>query len=105
MVEGRTPSADEVKLQTPQWALDRAAEFGATYVAAIRTSGVNVMGDLSLLSARFTGPEHISDTDVADLPIDASVAAIMGALGDGQSQQQARSQKGIFRKARRRLGF
>lgn len=83
MVEGRTPSADEVKLQTPQWALDRAAEFGATYVAAIRTSGVNVMGDLSLLSARFTGPEHISDTDVADLPIDAAVAAILGALGDG----------------------
>ena len=83
MVEGRVPDAQEAKLQTPQWALDRAAEYAATYVEAIRESGVKVMGDLNVLSTHLTGPEEVTDTDATDLPISAAVTAILGALGTG----------------------
>ena len=86
MVEGRVPDAGEAKLQTPQWALDRAAEYAAAYVEAIRESGVNVIGDLNLLSTRLTGPVEVTDTDVTDLPISAAVAAILGMLGSGEEK-------------------
>ena len=105
MVEGRVPDASEAKLQTPQWALDRAAEFASSYVTAIRASGVNVLGDLNLLSAHLTGPEHIADAEGVDLPIDAAVAAILGVLGDGKSQQRVRSKNGFVRKVRRSLSL
>ncbi len=98
IVEGRTPGGDEPKIQTPQWALDRAAELAVIYVAAIRASGANVMGDLDRLSAHLTGPEHVSDTDVADLPIDAAVAAILGALGDGSVKQEPRFNQRLHKK-------
>ena len=83
IVESRVPDAHEAKLQTPQWALDRAAEYAATYVEAIRESGVKVMGDLDLLSTHLTGPEVVTDADATELPISAAVAAILGALGTG----------------------
>jgi hypothetical protein len=86
MVEGRIPDATEPKLQTPQWALDRAAECAARYVEAIRTSGVNVMGDLDLLGSHLSGPTELSDEGVSDMPISAALAAILGALGDGSVQ-------------------
>jgi hypothetical protein len=85
IVEGRVPDANEPKLQTPQWALDRASEYAATYVEAIRESGVNVLGDLNLLSVHLTGPENIKDDDEPKLPVSAAVAAILGAIGDGQT--------------------
>ncbi|MEI7453129.1 MAG: hypothetical protein WCK04_02740 [Actinomycetes bacterium] len=82
MVEGRVPDADEPQLQTPQWALDVAARHAATYVAAIKASEVNVMGDLELLGAHLKGPIEVSDTAVKDIALDAAVAAILGAIGD-----------------------
>ena len=83
MIEGRVPDVQEAKLQTPQWALDRAAEYATLYVEVIRSSGVNVLGDLNLLSKRLVGPTVINEEDVTELPISAATAAILGALGGG----------------------
>jgi len=82
IVEGRTPGADEQKLQTPQWALDIAARYAATYVAAIKASGVNVMGDIELLGAHLKGPTEVKDDAVKDIALGAAVAAILGAIGN-----------------------
>ena len=81
IVEGRTPGADEAKLQTPQWALDIAARYAETYVAAIKASGVNVMGDVELLGAHLKGPAVVNDNAVNAIALDAAVAAILGAIG------------------------
>lgn len=86
MVEGRIPDATEPRLQTPQWALDQAAEYAAKYVDAIRVSGVNVMGDLNVLSAHLTGPAEVNDADAAELPLNAAVAAVLGTLGTGEKK-------------------
>jgi len=82
MVEGRTPDANEPKLQTPQWALDIAARYAATYVAAIKASGVNVMGDVELLGSHLKGPTEVNDNAVNAIALDAAVAAILGAIGN-----------------------
>ncbi len=55
MIERRVPEPDEARMQTPQWALDRAAELAGAYVEAIRASGVNVVGDLNVLSEHLQG--------------------------------------------------
>jgi len=83
MVEGRVPDKSEPKLQTPQWALDIAARHAATYVAAIKASGVNVMGDVALLGAHLQGPTEVNDNAVTDIALDAASAAILGAIGGG----------------------
>ncbi len=83
MIEGRTPDANEPKLQTPQWALDVAARYAETYVAAIKASGVNVTGDVELLGAHLKGPAVVNDIAVNAIALDAAVAAILGAIGDG----------------------
>lgn len=107
MVEGRVPDANEPKLQTPQWALDRAAEYAATYVEAIRASGVNVLGDLNLLRAHLAGPVEVNDADSTDLPISAAVAAILGALGTGEVKTPpslATKVRAKARSAKKRIG-
>ena len=48
----RQPSADEPRIHTPAWALDRAAEISAEIAAGIAASGVRVIGELEQLTAR-----------------------------------------------------
>lgn len=79
LVEGRAADPSEARLQTPQWALDRAADLADTFVAAIRDSGVHVIGDLEVLAERLTGPESAPQVP-DDVPIDAAVAALLGVL-------------------------
>jgi hypothetical protein len=45
----RRPAPDEPRIETPQWALDRAGELSREMVANIEASGVRVVGDLSRL--------------------------------------------------------
>ena len=45
MKVGREPGPDEPRIQTPAWALERAAELGAEMAANIRSTGVQVAGD------------------------------------------------------------
>jgi len=46
----RRPAPDEPRIETPQWALDRATEIAGEIVAGIRASGVRVVGDLDSLA-------------------------------------------------------
>jgi len=82
LVEGRIPGDDEPRLQTPQWALDRAACFAHQFVDAIEECGVGVVGDLAVLRSHVTGPEAPADLPDA-LPIDAAVAAVLGSMAAG----------------------
>ena len=79
LVEGRAPAADEARLATPQWALDRAAEIADEMVTAIEASGVHILGDPAVLRERLIGPEETVD-DSTDMPVDAAISTLMGAL-------------------------
>jgi hypothetical protein len=46
-----SPTAQDVKIGTPQWAVEAAAEIGAGMARRIGTMGVRVLGDPALLSA------------------------------------------------------
>jgi hypothetical protein len=46
----RRPGPDEARIETPQWALDRAGEIGREVVAGIIASGARVIGDLESLA-------------------------------------------------------
>jgi hypothetical protein len=76
----RPPGADEARIQTPQWALERAVETGREIVANIATSGVRVVGDLDSLVAD-PGPGRTAghDQDVT-LPPEAAATMSMGVL-------------------------
>ena len=46
----RVPAADEPKITTPQWAVDRCIELSRQMVTSIATSGVRILGDLEWLT-------------------------------------------------------
>ncbi|MEY9991307.1 hypothetical protein ABIE67_003339 [Streptomyces sp. V4I8] len=46
-----TPGPDDVKISTPQWAVEAAAGIGAEIAERIEGTGVRVLGDMRLLSA------------------------------------------------------
>ena len=96
LVEGRNPSPDEPRLQTPQWALDAAAEAAARNVEAIRSSGVRVVGDLDLLGHHRTSSAMpaasvtatLDTTDAASIPIDTAVLAVIATIDAALAQQR-----------------
>src|SRR5207249_2973145 len=51
LMKRRVADRDEPRIQTPSWAVDRAAEVGREIVEGIRSSGVRVIGDLASLVA------------------------------------------------------
>ncbi len=48
-IKAREPGPDEQRIETPQWALDRAGEIADEMVDAITASGVRIVGDLENL--------------------------------------------------------
>jgi hypothetical protein len=76
----RKPEPDELRITTPLWAVDRAAEVAADLPDRIGRLGIEVVGDLTSLApspARDAAPDH---GDIPDLvSIDAAVHAVMGA--------------------------
>lgn len=104
LVEGRIPPGDEQRLQTPQWALDRAADFAGEFADAIEQSGVGVVGDLAVLRAHVTGPAE-GPPPVDQLPIDAAIAAVLGAMAAGSKAGRLPSWTNrVGRAIRRALG-
>ncbi len=59
----RRPDPTEPRIETPQWALDRAGEIAGEMVAAIGSSGVRVIGDLAILTV---GPDPGGASDGTD---------------------------------------
>lgn len=82
-VKRRTPDAGEAKIVTPAWAVERASAIGAEMVSAIRSSGVHVDGDLSLLSNGSAGtaaPEVSADSDQVAISPEIAARVAMGIL-------------------------
>lgn len=84
----RTPGADEPKIETPAWALDRANEVAREIVAGIRASGVRVIGDLESLVAPASkgtatdadaAPAAISDATWAEVGAEAAVGILLAS--------------------------
>jgi hypothetical protein len=82
-MKARQPAPDELKIMTPPWALERAAEIGAEMAGNISALGVRVIGDISALAkptvdvpaARaYAGPTGPL------VPAEGAVQAIVGAL-------------------------
>jgi hypothetical protein len=96
MKVAREPGPDEPRIQTPAWALERAAELGAEMAANIRSTGVQVVGDLAVLSQRPHEPAADSETE-AVIPAEAAVQAIVGALlaGGAAGSNMAESLAGV----------
>jgi hypothetical protein len=81
MQTGRTPRADEARITTPQWALDRAAEIGAAAAEKLSGLGVRIVGDISTLGAPVRaddpGPGARAQVDVA---VGAAREAVVGII-------------------------
>jgi hypothetical protein len=74
----RTPEPDEPRIQTPRWALERAAEIMADLPHRIASLGIEVVGDL----ARLTSPVEsaASPDDNGDQPMSVPIEAAAHAL-------------------------
>ncbi len=82
MVERRAPAAEEDRIQTPQWAAERAQALGERFAQGVAESGVHVIGDpAALATAPRSGPIPRPDS----VPVDAAVDALVGVLGRAQS--------------------
>jgi hypothetical protein len=80
MARERLPAADEARLTTPKWALERAAELGERAAVKIEASGVTVVGDLHSLG-RYTGtPGEDHQAPPEWVPVDAAVEAVLGGI-------------------------
>jgi hypothetical protein len=83
----REPDPSEPPISTPRWALERSAEIGAAAGAAIRASGVRVVGDLDSLG-RVTLPAARAKNDPVPppvLPAAAAAQALIGTIGAANS--------------------
>ncbi len=76
IVAGRRPGPDEPRLHTPDWALDSAAGHGAAAVAAIRSSGARVLGNLDALAVRVPSTPPVPRSALDALPTDAVVEVV-----------------------------
>ena len=94
MVEGREPGPDEARLFTPDWALDAAAEHGQASVAAIRASGVNVLGNLDALAVRVDAGTPAPTGAAGVLPVDAAVQAVLTVIAAAHEEPTSRSLAG-----------
>lgn len=78
MRKGYTPSPDEARITTPDWAAAAAAEVGREMTENISKLGVRVIGDLSLLTWRPNG----ATKEAGGLKVPSAVAAgaVLGAV-------------------------
>ncbi|MGW5470480.1 hypothetical protein [Streptomyces chartreusis] len=73
-----TPGPDDVKICTPRWAVEAAAEIGARMAERVGGTGVRVLGDMRLLSAvDETGTALAAEPRIAP---EAAAQALYGAL-------------------------
>jgi hypothetical protein len=80
LADARSALVAPTPIRTPRWALERAAEVGAAAAAAIESSGVRVLGDLSSLGR---APDATNADDPGGEPsVEAATAtqAIVGIL-------------------------
>ncbi|WP_329339305.1 hypothetical protein OG866_29350 [Streptomyces sp. NBC_00663] len=73
-----SPTPHDVRISTPQWAVEAAAEIGAEMAQRIGATGVRVLGDPALLSAvPKPGTETLAEPRIAP---EVAAQALYGAL-------------------------
>ncbi|WP_244190770.1 hypothetical protein [Streptomyces caeruleatus] len=88
------PGPKGVKIRTPQWAVEAAAEIGAEIAERIDGTGVRVIGDMRLLSAvQLSATQHSatrSDQErAAHRPRGRGAGALRGSRGGGRRARAA----------------
>lgn len=78
LVDSREPAADEARITTPDWALERAAELGAQTAAGLVATGVRIVGDIDRLAARI--PSVAPRPPETVVPVTVAVDLLLGAL-------------------------
>ncbi|HVV75000.1 MAG TPA: hypothetical protein VHC43_03115 [Mycobacteriales bacterium] len=101
LAASRAELANPVPIPTPTWALERAAEIGATAAAAIDASGIHVLGDLASLGAV---PSSSDESDPSREPaVDFATAAqaIVGVIAGTKAERPPRPAPSRWRRTRR----
>jgi hypothetical protein len=79
----RTPAADEPRIETPAWALERASTIAGEIADGIAASGVRVVGDVAALravpEAREAGPPFDDDATWADIGATAALGIVLAS--------------------------
>lgn len=88
LVEERVPAADEARIVTPAWAIQRAREFSKSDVAEIDELGVRVFGDLDTLAPVSPVPDA-EPVPVTSVPV-ALAAEFTSRLLEPAVQTRAR---------------
>ncbi len=90
MVEKRRPGSDEAKIVTPEWAADKAEEYGRRFAQGVAASGATVLGDPAHLAARpRSGPGERPES----LSIEAAVAGSAGLVLEALAERRALEEK------------
>lgn len=77
VLQNATFAAEQQPVLTPGWAVERANDLQAEFIADIRSLGVDVIGDLDQLADRNLGPAVGENEPVTS--IDARIAATLAA--------------------------
>jgi hypothetical protein len=89
----RQPPADEPRVVLPEWAEDGVADTAREIVAGIAASGVRIVGDLELLTARPPGRSAALPAEPLAVPAEIAASMAMGILvASGQTRGQTRGQ-------------
>lgn len=90
MVEKRRPGADEPRIQTPDWAADKAEEYGQRFAKGVAELGVQIIGDPADLAVR---PRSGSGDRPETLSIGAAVAGSAGLVLEALAERRALEEK------------
>ena len=95
------PSREEARIPTPRWAMERAADVGATSVRRITELGTHVIGDLDMLGE--LPEDRVGTPPSASVPPEAAAQAVAGAMVASDDPQlligQARGEQAGHRSA------
>ena len=87
-MKSKPPGGDDPRIETPQWALDRAVAVDREIAPAIRASGVRVIGDLDSLTQPLTaaepgpaGPVLVPARVAAEMAVGVLLASGLGRTG------------------------
>ena len=96
-----TPASQDVKICTPGWAVEAAAGIGAEMAARITRTGVRVIGDPALLSAR-PQPAAVAAEEPRIAP-EVAAQALYGALAAVASEAPRTSARAVHQTPSREL--
>jgi hypothetical protein len=94
----REPSPDWARIETPQWALERAGAIATDAIANIAASGVRVVGDLAALTVLPAGSAATAEPAGSRVPAEVAAELALGILfaggladegGDATTKRQA----------------